>query len=606
MYKLITLLLLFSPYILTAKTYYLDGEDGDDANDGLSPGQAWKSIGKLNYRIFYPGDSILFRRGTECTGHAQLQGSGLAGKPVYLGAYGKGGMPQLSTEDEAIVLSMVNVSHYHIEGLEFQAPRGGALYIDAVNSDAMSFRVNNCVFHTIKPEADHRREVGRDYAPLRDKAAIRIGTWHNKQETMLPFHVSNVWIDNCEFYHVHNGVIVTGNIDEHKGTLDGCPRTQDVRITGSYFHDIPSEAIVILGCENSLVRNCIFRNVCTDHNHTKSNYIAPVWFVGSSHGLVEYCEVSGSLNENGDAMTIDFDWRTDHCTYRHNYSHDNHRFMRSCPKHNHHNAVHNNLSVNDELGISWYSYIGNEEDLSLQNNTCLDLGGLSLNGDRMEVKGNYFNLSTDSLLPRFLGAGAEVENNTLNYAGNDAKNSPIPLYLKASLPHDALAGTYTFDYQVDDNMDKPANKALGKKAQTSSMAEGAQWSEMQLTDGQIYTTNGQLGWSSKPTDKADKQEWATIDLGQRETIRLVVLHARNDVGNMGFGMPREVYLELSDDGENWTYSEKYLISERPLHHFSLPVNIESGRYVRLRATKLQNNRAEGFQYSFQCAEIAIY
>lgn len=603
--KIIAILLFLNPVASPATNYYIDGAAGQDANDGLSPEKAWKSISKLNYRIFRPGDSILFKRGSVCMGHAQLQGSGLTGLPIYIGAYGSGDMPQLKTGEEAVVLSLVNVSHYHIEKLAFTAPAGGALYIDAVSTDATGFKVNQCIFHTIKPEADHRREVGRGYTPLRDKAAIRIGTWHNSYEAMLPCHVSDVWIDNCEFHHVHNGVIVTGNIDEHKGTYPDRPRTENVRITGCYFHDIPSEAIVMLGSEHALVRNCIFRHVSTDHNHTKANYIAPVWFVGSSYGVVEYCEVSGSLNENGDAMTIDFDWRTDHCTYRHNYSHDNHRFMRACPKHNHNNGVYNNLSVNDELGISWYTYIGNERELAVKQNTCLNMGGLSLNGDHMQVEANYFNLSNDSLKPLYLGTGATVRDNTLNYGKKDASKA-VPLYLKASLPHDALPEGYSFAHKADNGMDEKNNKALGKSVECSSVNENPQWSADQLTDGKIYSTDGQLGWSSEAHAGAGSQEWITIDLGKRELIRLVVLHSRNDLGNMGFGMPRELYIELSDDGENWTYSKKHLIGQRPLHYFSFPVNREYGRYVRVRATQLQNNRAENFSYSFQCAEVAVY
>ncbi len=39
--------------------YYVDSEDGNDKNDGLSPATAWKTVAELNARGVRYGDEIL-------------------------------------------------------------------------------------------------------------------------------------------------------------------------------------------------------------------------------------------------------------------------------------------------------------------------------------------------------------------------------------------------------------------------------------------------------------------------------------------------------------------------------------------------------------------
>ena len=47
---------------ITGKTYYVS-ENGNDANDGLSPETAWKTIKKVNTAALLQGDGVLFERG---------------------------------------------------------------------------------------------------------------------------------------------------------------------------------------------------------------------------------------------------------------------------------------------------------------------------------------------------------------------------------------------------------------------------------------------------------------------------------------------------------------------------------------------------------------
>jgi len=76
------------------RRYYVDALAGDDARDGLSPGSAWKSLGKVNAAPLEPGDAVLFRRGQAWRGQL-VPRSGREGAPIVYGAYGTGDKPVL-------------------------------------------------------------------------------------------------------------------------------------------------------------------------------------------------------------------------------------------------------------------------------------------------------------------------------------------------------------------------------------------------------------------------------------------------------------------------------------------------------------------------------
>ena len=76
-----------------AATYYVS-PGGSDSNDGLSPGTAWQTVGKVNATTFQPGDQILFARGGEWRESLIASSSGAAGNPITFADYGSGAKPK--------------------------------------------------------------------------------------------------------------------------------------------------------------------------------------------------------------------------------------------------------------------------------------------------------------------------------------------------------------------------------------------------------------------------------------------------------------------------------------------------------------------------------
>ena len=77
-------------------TYYVDATGGNDSNDGLSQGSAWKSISKVNGSTLAAGDQVLFKRGEVWRESLVVPSSGASGNPIVFDAYGNGEAPTIT------------------------------------------------------------------------------------------------------------------------------------------------------------------------------------------------------------------------------------------------------------------------------------------------------------------------------------------------------------------------------------------------------------------------------------------------------------------------------------------------------------------------------
>jgi hypothetical protein len=80
-------------YPATSRMYFIDSEEGHDTNDGLSPGMAWKSLGRVKKAALGPGDIIRFRRGSSFDQPLNIYASGKPGAPIVLTDYGAKDLP---------------------------------------------------------------------------------------------------------------------------------------------------------------------------------------------------------------------------------------------------------------------------------------------------------------------------------------------------------------------------------------------------------------------------------------------------------------------------------------------------------------------------------
>jgi parallel beta-helix repeat protein len=95
MKKFALIILIFFQFLTPADAavYYVDSINGNDSNNGLSSGNAWKSLKKVSSAVFGPGDKILLKRDGIWFEQLEIKGSGSNGNPIVISDYGTGRPP---------------------------------------------------------------------------------------------------------------------------------------------------------------------------------------------------------------------------------------------------------------------------------------------------------------------------------------------------------------------------------------------------------------------------------------------------------------------------------------------------------------------------------
>lgn len=97
--------------------YYVNSDAGDDANSGINPTTAWKSLQKVNDMAFKPGDRILFKAGTSYRGSLIPKGSGVQGRPIEINKYGTGDKPVIHAAGYEAAVRLHNIEYWQINNL---------------------------------------------------------------------------------------------------------------------------------------------------------------------------------------------------------------------------------------------------------------------------------------------------------------------------------------------------------------------------------------------------------------------------------------------------------------------------------------------------------
>lgn len=151
------------------------------------------------------------------------------------------------------------------------------------------------------------------------------------------------------------------------------------------------------------------------------------------------------------------------------------------------------------------------------------------------------------------------------------------------------------------------NLAAGKAVTASSSMESYGWYKSQLTDDNVYSVAGNMGWSSSNSTGSSHTEWVTIDLGASKKLSKVVLYPRNDGVNRGYGFPIDYTIAVSNDNVSWTTVVTQTGAANPGDTDpAFTLGSVSARYVRVNATKLRANPNDANQYRLQFAEIRVY
>lgn len=297
----------------STQKYYVDCS-ASASGDG-SEAAPFASLAELATRgVFQPGESILFKRGVECTGTFAPKGSGLSTAPITVTPYGDGDAP--ATIDGAGALAgvhLLNVSNWTVEGMR-----------------------------VINPGTPDQRRVGilaeindgtvRSGIVLTGNHVEDVAGWSDKTSLGNAFSRSAGISVLGDGIGAFDGVTITGN--EVNDTAAGgiklsAPDTTKryntrVYVARNTIHDVGGDGIVIHNSDKPVIEY----NSALDLGHGKYPFLkgnfAGMWPYNSVDPLFQYNVVGNSVGSTYDSTAWDCDMKIKgSCTFQYNYSYGN-------------------------------------------------------------------------------------------------------------------------------------------------------------------------------------------------------------------------------------------------------------------------------------------
>ncbi|MEK6774996.1 MAG: right-handed parallel beta-helix repeat-containing protein [Bdellovibrionota bacterium] len=233
-----------------AANFYVSA-NGNDGNSGTSTSSAWKTINKVNSRLYNAGDRILFEGGVTFSGKIYITKGGASANPLTITSYGNG--KAVINGGGAEAFFAYNTGGIDLKNIIF---KGNGIGVNGIKGGGVGFY--NDLGGNIK--------------------------------------LSRVYIDNVEIYGF--GAINTGAVDGRGyprrsggegisiGGWNGASGFQDVQITNSNVHDNEGNGITVYGLANYSNQNIKIINVTAYNNTGRTSSPDSSQYSGS--GIVIY------------------------------------------------------------------------------------------------------------------------------------------------------------------------------------------------------------------------------------------------------------------------------------------------------------------------------
>lgn len=294
-------------------TYYIS-TSGNDANSGLKPGKAWKSIEKVNEILFKPGDRILFRCGDKWEGSTGLrpQGNGSEKMPIVIGSYGEGHKPVISiSSGNNNAVTLTGQSFWTISNLVVTSANHNGVAVDGAENTKVegiiikSITARECSPHMGQREFDH--------------CGIRVGA-HGKPGLPKGTYFENILIDSCQVEKCAVGIMIAGRgFNENVPVMPGDSISKNCHIRNSSAKDLAGDGIVIFCAADVSIERCLCVNASTYNADKKAS--AAIWTWNVRNAAIRYCESYGHITPGIDRNPFDADYRSYNTVIEYNYGH---------------------------------------------------------------------------------------------------------------------------------------------------------------------------------------------------------------------------------------------------------------------------------------------
>lgn len=292
---------------VSAITYYVSPQ-GNDANSGRTSSQAWRTISKVNSRIF-KGDTILFQGGKTFYGSLYFNNAdiGTQSKPIVVGSYGTG--EALINSDTLYGLLLYNTAGFEIKNLVFSGidrltnKRAGIIvYLDRDSTWLSYLKLSNVEVYGYQ------------------RAGISIGSWAK----WCGF--KNVSITNSVVHDNGKAGIETYAMEPyiHRNIYVGYTKVYNNSGWAENTVGHTGSGIMLGNVDVALVEYCTSYNNGWLHQVLNSGGPIGIWAYQSDSVTFQYNE--SHHNKTGttkDGGGFDFDGGCTNSIMQYNYSHDN-------------------------------------------------------------------------------------------------------------------------------------------------------------------------------------------------------------------------------------------------------------------------------------------
>jgi hypothetical protein len=353
-------------------TYYVDCGEGDDSNSGMSPGEAWRTLDKINSIVFASGDRILFRAGQAWSGCLQPSGSGEPDAPIRLHAFGDGAKPLINGAGGTAAVYLHNQQYWEIKNLELcnrGSPAGRRCGVYVVGEDFGTLSHIHLVNLNVRDVngLQHIKANGGIIFEVRGKT----------KETRF----NDVLIEGCSVAAVdRSGIMLVSSwwdrhLEREAGHWDPSSK---VVVRGNAVSDVGGDGIVVCCAKGPLIE----RNIARDCNKRSGRHCGGIWPWACDDAVIQFNEAYLTRTTR-DSEGFDSDYFSRRTVIQYNYSHDNEGgFVLVCGNgdvdgFNDGTIVRYNISQNDRNQVFMLS--GCITNTLIHNNTIYIAEGLTTN-----------------------------------------------------------------------------------------------------------------------------------------------------------------------------------------------------------------------------------
>jgi len=309
---LLTTIAFASMCPIRAETYFVDCLAKEGRNSGTSQSDPWKSISEVSDRTFSPGDSILFKRGTRCSGMLSPAGSGTSQSPIKIGAYGMGALPVIEAGDELnAAVKLFNQQYWNIENIEVVGGNPYGIHVSGDKGTLNHFRIRDVVVRDTSGKVDTKRS---------GLIAVVAGA---PGQTF-----KDIVIDGATCFNTTQwaGIVVDGGATSF---WEGTPiRAEDVTVRNCIVHDVYGDGIILFRVRNGLIENNVSWNTGMQHTQDVGTPNA-MWTWTCDNCIVQFNEGFFADSPGVDAGVFDIDWGCTDNIIQYNYAHDSQGYCAS-------------------------------------------------------------------------------------------------------------------------------------------------------------------------------------------------------------------------------------------------------------------------------------